>query len=1491
MKTRILKGLIVVLASCTLIGGLVCLTSAASASEYTVRTSGNRSLYCSVHEARDIYELDYSVRRYANYFNRPDSSQGCRERINFNAKKMGKKTIRLKKAIRLYNDDNASEESWFVFGPADQGTVSEVDAEADEESEEESEESTGDLQEDDRIGFSIPQDGFTIVSTIEESDSGEAEAEAETEAGTEDSETGTSEQEPYDAGRCAISIESDYTVVQNISINGNGNRVDGKKMHGLCINAMHVRIKNVRISGMSGSGVRLGPIADDIRFEGMINKVSNSFYGVEIMPRPGEGNQIGRVIDIPYISERSEEDAPADGNVDTGGAKIGFYGNTEGRNIKSPIALYVSDEQLKITGDGNYTILGQVVSCDIKEDPSCGCQGENFEKVLIFAQPKDSAPVDTDPFVKECEPFSRASTDSNTKGKFRCRFTEAQLNDKNLSKEIFIIPVSMGSDLGSSTKLFTLQAQEGANACVAADISDGNNTEHLNEALFGDVGDCNEIVGLWDVFTNYDLDTDGDGLMDIVEMSIRLKDNKVYVVDAPTCDTESAASKWTHADSDGDGIVDQIELRCGGVDGDALIGSQRQLFEDPPVLCNIPGRIALDSENADIVWYEIGTIKDVFGDPDNDNLPNSRDADSDGDGQNDGFEDRAKFFRGRGASQRVAYLEYIQPVGDQRFLLGNERQVCYRPSGSGSGDDVKGDSVGSGVYTHNPELGVSYGVYVIDKVNKQVLPYTEDSINDLTSTAEAAAEDGGEAEVRYEVKALKCQATGLDDGHSFNNKFDGGDCSDLHDSGSKECVKTCFEGEAVRAIDDPNHKYVNEDNNGMTRGDSMALLFEDVLNGEISAESLRTICGDFDMDGIPNCVEAAAASNDYLNIGGCPNPANSVTNLPAGQRAAAGHEYAWNPYTKDSDGDGLNEGWFQNDDPDKCPTTNGATDNADLNDEADEGSISCGISAYSLYRSEGSELLSFFLDRDNDTFRDIDEYIVDKALLADKNSDAYKTALRSALSAAKDKPRTGRGYLVPTDPLRSDTEDDGLSDWLETMQLHTMPGFNDSDEDGLTDFEEVSRDGDPATGGDSGEYAVVTHDTCGSTGYDTNPKERDTDGDGLTDFEEVMFLKTSPNDIDSDGDGLCDGPRQETGVCASMGFELWRSPVAALDLLNGNEGLQRYETNPCSQDTDGDNDDDGDEFSRFGCGNDRDANCIGYDPELIGEFSERNDTDHDGLPDIKEIEFGTDPEKEDTDGDGLVDGCHPTMHIGELCNLERDDYAATMDTYFYNCTPPDFIDCDTNPGRMGSTPAPGTPEEQLLGIPGYDTDGDGISDKKERTYPMNPWNFDTDGDCIPDGPMVLADGTVSLGEDKNRNGHKDSNETIAASAETEQGGRIDQFMAIDTDGDMVPDGCHEAYPELLCEDRNCNGRWDSDSESNPLSWNTDGDAWSDGDEYRRNGGVPSWANLGEVLTGKTKGGCSMALGAGADWSIIVMFAGLILIVGRMRRRKTLNTTH
>jgi hypothetical protein len=105
------------------------------------------------------------------------------------------------------------------------------------------------------------------------------------------------------------------------------------------------------------------------------------------------------------------------------------------------------------------------------------------------------------------------------------------------------------------------------------------------------------------------------------------------------------------------------------------------------------------------------------------------------------------------------------------------------------------------------------------------------------------------------------------------------------------------------------------------------------------------------------------------------------------------------------------------------------------------------------------------------------------------------------------------------------------------------------------------------------------------------------------------------------------------------------------------------------------------------------ANVIDYllyvflfiDPE---GFSWEDDYDNDGLTNLQEYEYGTDPFNSDTDGDGLTD--YEEIYV-----------------------------CGTNPCE-------------------YDTDGDGLGDELEVSVGLNPLLQDSLGDGTPDGERIIT---------------------------------------------------------------------------------------------------------------------------------------------------------
>lgn len=142
-----------------------------------------------------------------------------------------------------------------------------------------------------------------------------------------------------------------------------------------------------------------------------------------------------------------------------------------------------------------------------------------------------------------------------------------------------------------------------------------------------------------------------------------------------------------------------------------------------------------------------------------------------------------------------------------------------------------------------------------------------------------------------------------------------------------------------------------------------------------------------------------------------------------------------------------------------------------------------------------------------------------------------------------------------------------------------------------------------------------------------------------------------------------------------------------------------YGTNPGSADTDNDKVTDAEEVSG------------GTDPLQA-------DSDGDGLSDYAEQVNGTDPHNADTDGDGYTDGEEAGSQESDPTSALSIPYDSDKDGY-----------TDRYTGAKGGT---------------IDSDGDGMTDVLEYENHTDPHNADTDDDGVNDGTEILVYGTNPL---------------------------------------------------------------------------------------------------------------------------------------------------
>ncbi len=311
---------------------------------------------------------------------------------------------------------------------------------------------------------------------------------------------------------------------------------------------------------------------------------------------------------------------------------------------------------------------------------------------------------------------------------------------------------------------------------------------------------------------------------------------------------------------------------------------------------------------------------------------------------------------------------------------------------------------------------------------------------------------------------------------------------------------------------------------------------------------------------------------------------------------------------------------------------------------------------------------------------------------------------------------SAKELILGTNPLKADTDGDGLNDGEEVLKYHTNPLKVDTDGDGLSDYQEVKvyhtnplnsdTDGD---GLNDGVEVLVYH---------TNPLKKDTDGDGLTDYQEVVIYHTNPLKADTDGDGLTDGEEV---------LKYHTNPLSKDtdgDGLNDYQEVKIYHTNPLKKDTDNDGLTDYEEVVKYGTNPlkaDTDGDGLNDGEEVLKYHTSplSPDTDGDGLTDYQEVKvYHTNPLKVDSDGDGLTD--YEEIKVYHTNPLKKDTDGDGLTDY------QEVKLCKSNP---------------LVN----DTDEDGWNDYLEcKVYHTNPSNPDTDNDGVIDSKDAAPLGNLKV---------------------------------------------------------------------------------------------------------------------------------------------------
>ena len=423
---------------------------------------------------------------------------------------------------------------------------------------------------------------------------------------------------------------------------------------------------------------------------------------------------------------------------------------------------------------------------------------------------------------------------------------------------------------------------------------------------------------------------------------------------------------------------------------------------------------------------------------------------------------------------------------------------------------------------------------------------------------------------------------------------------------------------------------------------------------------------------------------------------------------------------------------------------------------------------------------------------------------------------------------------TPTNPLKSDTDGDGLSDVIEYTE-GSKPFKLDHDSDGLYNdadaFDFHANCSDPDTDddylldGDEVNYFNLTRGISNETIQDeqylnnsdidddyildgielrigTDPLDNDTDGDGLQDGMELLH-GTNPLIMDSDGDNLWDGEEVHEHMTNPLKKDTdndglddeFEVQEQHLYIIGDVDNDFYYFTDPNDPDTDDDGLTDGEEYFGWNWAINR---TVATNSTVIGKPVQQEGDDIIlkplyGAPDPYRARFQTHPANNDTDDDGLIDGLEKKMVLSPLtADTDGDQW-------------PDFEEIEHMTNGFS---------QDWRNVPDIwhylDYDQDGLSDLNELTNGTSVLTNDTDGDGLSDYTEVtvpISTGSGSFGTDSLY-----QNVTVSTNTTDPENRMYTDACVADTDGDGLSD---------LYEIRNG---------SNPLVVDSDGDGLTDYEE-------------------------------------------------------------
>ncbi|MHA1922243.1 MAG: hypothetical protein ACTSVP_04190 [Candidatus Heimdallarchaeota archaeon] len=223
----------------------------------------------------------------------------------------------------------------------------------------------------------------------------------------------------------------------------------------------------------------------------------------------------------------------------------------------------------------------------------------------------------------------------------------------------------------------------------------------------------------------------------------------------------------------------------------------------------------------------------------------------------------------------------------------------------------------------------------------------------------------------------------------------------------------------------------------------------------------------------------------------------------------------------------------------------------------------------------------------------------------------------------------------------------------------------------------------------------------------------------------------------------------------------------------------------------------------------------------------QNDTDQDGLGDMDELVFCTDPNNPDSDSDGLLDGEEIERYNTNpiIADTDWDGLLDGQEIHFVNASDPTI----------------------------RDTDRDGLSDGDEvLIYQSNPNSYDSDKDGLNDDVEVLELGSSPILRDTDSDGMDDNYEYVNGldllvddsleDPDNDLLSNIDEYLLgadlynNDTDNDFIMDGVefhtYHTSPILTDSDEDTLTDWEEIFKYNtdPTKVDSDSDGFTDREE-------------------------------------------------------------